>query len=191
MQCVACGGACEPDADVCPSCGSPTSVSSDFSPSHQPTPDYVSFPVDIVEAQRRRRKRVLIASAAAVAMLAALVITLKVTSASSYHDALDVPLAGQPTAAVGGDIVRYPAGHFRDRFPSTPVETQKSNSFGSQTFTVSEAVVALPDRIMVGCEDANVGIPADQAGAHSSGGRHIVLHCGWLLAGGAAPDPVS
>lgn len=180
MQCVACGRANESPADACPTCGTPTSARQEYgappsgtppygSASQSPAPgregpDYVSFPADIVEGRRRRRKRVLIGSAAAIAALAALVVTLKVTAASSYQDTLDVPLAGPAVADEGGVAVSYPAAHFSDLFPSAPVETQKSNSFGSQTVTVSAATVASPDRVMVACEETNVDIPADQVG---------------------------
>jgi hypothetical protein len=63
-----------------------------------------------------------------------------------------------------GVLVTYKAGHFSDRFPSTPVEAQQPGSIGGVHYTVYVAAVAAPQRLLVGSEDIDISLPDDQVG---------------------------
>jgi hypothetical protein len=65
----------------------------------------------------------------------------------------------------GSVLVTYPAGHFTDRFPSTPTELQEPGSFGGAHFTIYLAVVAAPRRMLVASQDVDIHVPDAQLGA--------------------------
>jgi hypothetical protein len=184
MQCAACGRSYLPPANFCPSCGAATQAAPEESPTSDANPwavpappdvplygavsarpfDYTSVPMDIVPARRRRRRRIAIGAVAAVAVFVAIGFVLNATSAPSAPSAIDAPPNGQVITDNGGVVVTYGAGHFRDLFPSKPVESEKQGSLGGANYTVAVAAVAFPNQIIVGCEDIDVAVPDELVG---------------------------
>jgi hypothetical protein len=99
---------------------------------------------------------------AAIAGFVVVGVALNATSGSDGKSSGDASPVAQTVADGDGVLVTYKAGHFSEQFPSTPLEAEQPGSFGDVHFTVHVAAVAAPDRLLVGSEDIDARLPADQ-----------------------------